>query len=740
MPDHEVTHEDDPENPEDTVVDGATDRIALQKLNCQRLLADNQFAVGTSASSIHAMFAIITELSTIILNSEEEFEGLTRSTDVMIQALLTTQNKTQADVQFAKTQGVESLVQEQKTHAEATLAQATGEQEQSKIIYELLRDFAESMAASAARTTEAAKNAQADQKEALEQAAHDAEEASQKANAALQQAQTRSASITATIAAVTNDLDMLLDSICTEVVKVPTPDGIRELQRYTILAVTKPTFGANPIFIGNSVIVSTEPGDPEDPKDPEDPEDPENPEDPEDPEDPEERPSTQALLDRIVSDTSGRTPDTRQPNADLSIGLFGTFNNPIVPGVHRFTNGLNIDSGNYFIQGTGFGSCEGVTDVFIIQVFGDLNMTAQRKIVLSNGALPENVFWVVQGQANLAAGTQMVGTLVVHKNVIIGADVSVYGRIYTSNSVTFGANALIVEPKRSQESSDQSIKNRDVQESVVERLQAESKLVVAVVTKSQKKANLAAETAETAAISLTGATVKWQAETDVLIHYQTLLSAQKTLLDRIEAKRIADNIQMATDKFDMLEQKCHTDTLAATASHNAAMKQAATDAETLALSVQQQESIAREQAVKHAVMNALVPYTAGSVIVDTPSTGETQHQHQFTRDHQTVATNLAATVAATVASAVASAMAQIPTTTMALETPLTVAEARAVLAEAHVVRMEEQIFSLTAPHAGTGSAYRPPSSIVNRDARHWSRRYATDSVVSAGLAALTRRG
>jgi hypothetical protein len=690
-------------------------KIAMSKLDCQNLLVDTNSAVGASMISNSALFDIITDLVAIILRQDAAFEGLTQSTHLMTQALLTVQNQTKSEVLFTKAQGTESLVHEQKIHAEGTLAQATADQKHALFISGLLTEFVDSMAESARRATEAAETANEDEREALRQAAADATVASQTAADALAKANEHLTSIQKTIADVTTTLQVLLDSICPEVIKVPLPASIQALQQYTILTASTPVFLAGPVVIGDSGLLS-------------------------DAQDTPETLSTQTLLTTLLTDASGRSEDTTQPQRIQSVGTFGTHNNPIVPGVHRYTNGLNIDMATFFIEGTGFGRCEGVTDVFIIQVYGTLDMATTSRVVLSNGALPENVFWYVEDKVNLAAGAQMVGTLLVQEDVGFGANASLHGRIYTRKTVVGGASVLIVEPNRTNESSDRSIQNKEVQRLVMEHLQDESRRVVTTITEAQKKADQAAQTALAATVSLTGATVQWQADTDVLINIEAILSAQKLFLNQIEMKRTEDRITILNTKLAMQEQRCREDTLAATESHNDAMQQAAIAAETLALVVQGQEETARTQAVTEAVRKALAAYSTSTGIVNTgplpAAPGEA---------------TLAATVAATVAAAVASAIARGSATTLETNASDTTLATRLAVSEAHVVRLEEQMFTLASLHGAqtntteyTGESayrlpYRLPPNIVNTDARRWSRRHATASVVSAGVAALTRR-
>ena len=72
--------------------------------------------------------------------------------------------------------------------------------------------------------------------------------------------------------------------------------------------------------------------------------------------------------------------------------------------------------------------------VFIFKINGAFSTNASSKIYLKNGALACNVFWMVEGLVNMAAGTNMRGTIIVNNAAIVMAvGDTLEGRAMTTN-------------------------------------------------------------------------------------------------------------------------------------------------------------------------------------------------------------------------------------------------------------------------------------------------------------------
>lgn len=83
--------------------------------------------------------------------------------------------------------------------------------------------------------------------------------------------------------------------------------------------------------------------------------------------------------------------------------------------------------------------------VFVIQVGTDLTVAGGATVTLINGAVPQNVFWVVGGTVTIGAGSTFVGELLAHGNVAVGAATAISGGLVSlTGSITLNDNAVTV--------------------------------------------------------------------------------------------------------------------------------------------------------------------------------------------------------------------------------------------------------------------------------------------------------
>ncbi len=117
-------------------------------------------------------------------------------------------------------------------------------------------------------------------------------------------------------------------------------------------------------------------------------------------------------------------------------------------------NGQTLTAGIYAIAGNAtlnqtltLNGQSNPNAVFIIQIAGSFASAANAKVVLSNGALACNVFWKVEGQIDLAAGTTMRGTLVANNAAInINSGVILEGRALSTTGAISIDNAKAYTP------------------------------------------------------------------------------------------------------------------------------------------------------------------------------------------------------------------------------------------------------------------------------------------------------
>lgn len=82
---------------------------------------------------------------------------------------------------------------------------------------------------------------------------------------------------------------------------------------------------------------------------------------------------------------------------------------------------------------------------WIFQITGSLGVSANKIIILANGALPKNIFWVVSGAVNIGAGASFPGIILAETSVTFQTGSSLSGRILSQTAVAL-ASATIVAP------------------------------------------------------------------------------------------------------------------------------------------------------------------------------------------------------------------------------------------------------------------------------------------------------
>jgi hypothetical protein len=116
----------------------------------------------------------------------------------------------------------------------------------------------------------------------------------------------------------------------------------------------------------------------------------------------------------------------------------------LTPGVYTFGTGVSI-VGNLHFQGTGVAAGQGDSDIFIIQMTGNLVQAANYSVLLSGGALAKNIFWQVAGVVNVGAGAHMEGILLVKTSATFMTLSSLNGRILAQTACVLQV-ATITEP------------------------------------------------------------------------------------------------------------------------------------------------------------------------------------------------------------------------------------------------------------------------------------------------------
>ena len=145
---------------------------------------------------------------------------------------------------------------------------------------------------------------------------------------------------------------------------------------------------------------------------------------------------------------------TSQAALDLLSAYSQLFNTPTTISDHAPAFSTEtITAGVYSVAGAGSVGGNLTLDadgsanaVFILKFSGALTVGAGSNIILANGALAGNVFWVVEGAISIAANTTMKGTFIAHEGAnSLGAASNLEGRMLsTGGAVNVNADIITI--------------------------------------------------------------------------------------------------------------------------------------------------------------------------------------------------------------------------------------------------------------------------------------------------------
>jgi hypothetical protein len=143
------------------------------------------------------------------------------------------------------------------------------------------------------------------------------------------------------------------------------------------------------------------------------------------------------------------TDDAARKNLGAGIlgggGVAGGANAKLTPGVYTFSTGVYI-SNNIYFEGTGTAPGQGDTDIFIIQTAGNMVMAANKKVVLTNGALAKNIFYQVAGYVQVGAGAHLEGIILAKTAVTFITGSTLNGRILAQTLVALQMATITEKP------------------------------------------------------------------------------------------------------------------------------------------------------------------------------------------------------------------------------------------------------------------------------------------------------
>ena len=111
----------------------------------------------------------------------------------------------------------------------------------------------------------------------------------------------------------------------------------------------------------------------------------------------------------------------------------------LVPGLYKSTSGLAVSSGDLTLNGRG-----NINSIFVFQMATTFNMTAGRKIILTNGARARNIYWAVGTSATLGTTCSFYGTLLAHQSISMATGTNMTGRALARvGAVTMQDNTIV---------------------------------------------------------------------------------------------------------------------------------------------------------------------------------------------------------------------------------------------------------------------------------------------------------
>lgn len=129
------------------------------------------------------------------------------------------------------------------------------------------------------------------------------------------------------------------------------------------------------------------------------------------------------------NDAAGRpSPDF----VELATGNIG--GKILTPGLYKWTNSVTIPSSITF-SGT-------TNDVWILQIAGNLNMSAGINITLAGGAQAKNIFWQVAGNATFGTTSHFEGILLSKTGITLQTGATMKGRALAQTAVILDASTV----------------------------------------------------------------------------------------------------------------------------------------------------------------------------------------------------------------------------------------------------------------------------------------------------------
>lgn len=120
----------------------------------------------------------------------------------------------------------------------------------------------------------------------------------------------------------------------------------------------------------------------------------------------------------------------------LNLGGGTVTDQTLTPGVYTWDTNVTIPT-DLTLNGSSSG-------VWVFQITGTLNMAAAKKVILSGGALPQNIFWQVSEAVTIGATTEFKGIILGKTSITFGNNSKINGRLLAQTAVNLEATTVTV--------------------------------------------------------------------------------------------------------------------------------------------------------------------------------------------------------------------------------------------------------------------------------------------------------
>lgn len=138
--------------------------------------------------------------------------------------------------------------------------------------------------------------------------------------------------------------------------------------------------------------------------------------------------SAVSAMEAAYTDGAGRVPTF----SDVGSGNIGGMT--LLPGVYSWTTGVVIPT-NVFLSG-------GPDDVWIFVIPGTLDISSGKQVLLSGGAQPGNIFWVVADTTTLGTNSVFNGNILDQTLIRIQTGATLNGKALAQSAVTLDTTTI----------------------------------------------------------------------------------------------------------------------------------------------------------------------------------------------------------------------------------------------------------------------------------------------------------